>query len=103
MHTLALYGVVAHQLVFLVQTLLIGQTFLSLQCRELGCDIGQNKQFVIVHLLSQPCGTLIGKVARVHLLFNHEIQRLYTLWHTTVVVLHVDVLSILHTSLDTFL
>ena len=35
MYTLALNGVVAHQLVLLIQTLLIGQTCLSLKCREL--------------------------------------------------------------------
>ena len=102
-NALALNGVVAHQLVLLVKALLIGKTSLGLKCRELGCDIGQYKQFVIVNLLSKPSGTLIGKVARVHLLVNHEVQRLNALWHTAVVVLHVDVLGILHTSLDTLL
>ena len=102
-NTLALNSVVTHQLVFLVKALLIGQTCLGLKCRKLGGDIGQYKEFVIVYLISKPCCTLIGKVARVHLLVDYEIQRLHALRHTAVVVLHVDVLSVLHTALDALL
>ena len=102
-NTLALNGVVTHQLVFLVQTLLICETCLSLESRKLCCNIGQYKQLVIIYLLSQPSSTLICKVARVHLLVNHEVQRLNALRHTAVVVLHIDVLCVLHTALDSLL
>ena len=102
-HTLTLYSVVAHQLIFLIQTLLIGESGLSLESRQLGSDIGQHKQLVIVYLLSQPGSTLIGQVAAIHLLIYYEVQRLNTLRHAAVIVLHVDILGILHTSLDTFL
>ena len=97
MYALTLYGVVVQQFVFLVETLLVCQTSLCLECRHLRCDVGQHEQLVIFHLVSQPCRTLIGQVAGVQLLVHHEVQRFDTLRHTTVVVLHVDLLRLQHT------
>ena len=66
-------------------------------------NVGQHEELGIVHLISQPSRTLVGKVAGVHLLFDDEVERLYALRHTAVVVLHIDFLGAEHSGLDAFL
>ena len=100
-HALTLDGVVVHQLVLLVQALLVRETLFCFQGRQLSGDIGQYEEFCIVDLLSQPGSTLVCEVARVQLLVNHEIQGLYGLGHLAVVVLHILLLSLQHAGLDT--
>ena len=48
--TLALNGVVAHQLVFLLNLLLFRNVFV-LKCREFAGNVGEHKEFLVVHLL----------------------------------------------------
>ena len=103
MHTLRLHGIVLEHFIFLVQALLVRQARVSLQFRELTGNIGQHEELGIVDLLGQPSRTLIGEVAGVQLLVNHEVEGLHHLGHTAVVVLHIDILGGLHTRLDTFL
>ena len=103
MYAFRLDGIVVQQLVFLVETLLVGEASLCLESREFRGDIGQYEQFVVVHLLGQPGSTLIRQITTVQFLIHHEIEGLHALRHTAVVVLHIDVLRSLHATLDTFL
>ena len=102
-HAFALYGVVVHQFVLLVQALLVGQSLFGFQGRQLGGDVGQHEQFRVVHLLGQPGGALVRQVARVQFLIDHEVERLRDLMHPAVVVLHIDLFRLEHTGLDAFL
>ena len=102
-YALRLHGIVSHQLVLLVNTLLIVERRIALEGRQLACDIGQHKQLGIVDLFGQPARTFVGKVAGVQLLVDDEIQGLHALRHAAVVVLHIDFLSLQHAGLDAFL
>ena len=100
-YALTLHGIVVEQLVLLVQTLLVGESGLVLQCRQLGSNVGQHEEVLVVYLISQPCCTLIGQVAGILFLVNHEVQGLHGLRHLAVVVLHIVLLSLQHAGLDT--
>ena len=99
-HTLALYGIVGHQLVFLLQALLIAQTGLGLQFGEQGGDVGQHEELGVVHLLGKPLRALVGQVYRVQLLLHHKVEGGHGLGHAAVVVLHVFFLRLQKTALD---
>ena len=71
-HTLALHGIVVEQCVLLVETLLIAELFVF-ESRKLRCDVGQHEELLVVHLLGEPFRTLVGEVARVEFLVNHEV------------------------------
>ena len=101
-HALALYGIVVEEFIFLVELLLLIKVFLVFQGRQLRGDVGQHKELLVVHLCGQPFCTLVGKIHRVEFLIDNEIQRFDSFRHTAVVVLHVILLSLQHTSLDTF-
>ena len=102
-NTFALYTIVSQHLVFLVKTLLVGKVCTCLEFTHFCCDIRQYEEFLVVYLLSQPVGSLIGKVGRIHFLVYYEVQWLSSLRHLTVVVCHVVLLGFQQTSLDTFL
>jgi hypothetical protein len=102
-NTFALYTIVSQHLVFLVKTLLVGKVCTCLEFTHFCCDIRQYEEFLVVYLLSQPVGSLIGKVGRIHFLVYYEVQWLSSLRHLTVVVCHVVLLGLQQTSLDTFL
>ena len=100
-HALTLYAIVCQQLILLVDTLLVCQSGLVLKSRELACYIGQHEKVLVVNLSGEPFCTLVGKVARFQFLVNDKVQWLNSLRHPAVVVLHVNLLSLEHTSLDT--
>ena len=101
-HTLTLHAIVSQELILLLKFLLVAKSGLVFESRHLRGDIRQHEEVFIVDLLSQPVGTLVGKVARLLLLVDNEVERFNSLRHTTVVVLHVNLLGLEHTSLDTF-
>ena len=103
MHALGLHGIVRHEFIFLCNALLVGQSSLDLEGRELSCDVRQHKQLGVIHLIGKPGRTLVGEVAGVQLLVDDEIQGCHTLGHLAVVVLHVDFLGLQHAGLDAFL
>ena len=103
MNTLTLNTIMIEQLILLVDTLLVGEVGLCLESRELSGDVWKHEELVVVNLGSQPCRTLVGKVARVELLVNDEVQRLHSLRHLTVVVCHIVLFRFEHSSLYTFL
>ena len=102
MCALALHGVVAHQLVLLLNLLFLGEV-LILQGREFAGDVREHEEFLVVHLLGEPVGTLVGQIHGVEFLFHHEVERFNGLRHAAVVVLHIDFLGAEHTGLDAFL
>ena len=101
-YTLTLYGEVVQQLVFLIETLLIRQSCLCLQGGQLRGNVRQHEQLGIIHLLRKPGCTLICQVTGVQFLIHHKIQRLNSLRHPTVIVLHICLLGLQHTCFDTF-
>ena len=54
-----------------------------------------------MHFVGQPSRTFIGEVARVEFLVDDEVERLDGFGHVAVVVLHVVLFRLEHTSLDT--
>ena len=102
-HAVALNGVVVEEVILLVETLLVAQSLLVLESGELRGDVGEHEEVLVVHLVGEPFGTFIREVGGVHLLVDNEIQRLDSLRHAAVVVLHVDLLGLLHATLDTLL
>ncbi len=103
MHALTLEGIVGVYLVLLLDTGLVVQCLVSLDLGHHACDIGQDEKGLVLDLRGEPFVTLIGQVDAVHLLVNNEIEGLYCLGHTTVVVLHVDVLGTEESCLDAWL
>ena len=101
-HALALDGVVGHELVFLVDALFLAKRLVGLEGGELGGDVGKDEEVFIVHLCGEPVGSLVGEVARVEFLVDHEVEGLHGLGHASVVVLHVDLLGLQHAGLDAF-
>ena len=102
-YALRLYGIVRHEFVLLVHALLVAQSRLHFESRQLAGDVGQHKQLGIVHFIGQPACTLVGQVARVQFLVYHEEEGCYALGHAAVIVLHVYLLGLQHACLDTFL
>ena len=100
MHTLAFEGIVSVYLVLLLDTGLVVHCLVCLDLGHHACDIGQDKESLVLDLRGEPFITLVGKVDAVHLLIDNEIQGLYCLGHTAVVVLHVDVLCTEESCLD---
>ena len=99
-HALALDGVVGVHLVFLLHALLVGEALVALEGRELCGNVGQDEEVVVVHFAREPGVALVGEVGAVELLVDDEVERLYGLGHTAVVVLHVDLLGGEHAALD---
>ena len=102
-HALTLEGIVGVYLVLLLDTGLVVQCLVSLDLGHHACDIWQDEKGLVLDLRGEPFVTLIGQVDAVHLLVNNEIEGLYCLGHTTVVVLHVDVLGTEESCLDAWL
>ena len=87
------------KLVFLVKSVLLREV-LVLQIRELGCDVWQHEQLLVVHFLCQPFRSLVCKVNGIQLLVNDKIQWFNSFRHAAVVVLHVNLFSLQHSRLD---
>ena len=101
MYALALYGVVGKEFVLLGKTLLLTQVFLVLKLRQLGCDIGQDKEIGILVGTAYQFNTLVSQVYAVEFLIDYKVEGFYSLGHTLVLLLHVDLLGLLHAHLDT--
>ena len=102
MYTLALHGVVGEDLVLTGLLLLFGALHV-LQLRQLGGDVGQDKEGGIIGLTRQQVDTLIGQLNAVVLLVDHEIEHIGSLVHVLVVLRHVVFLGLQHLCLDTLL
>ena len=103
MYSIALNSIVVEQVVLLVETILVTQGLVALKGRKLSSNIGEHKEVLIIDLLGEPVRTLVGEVCTVEFLVDNEIERLDSLGHQSVVVLHIDLLGLLQTSLDAFL
>ncbi len=99
MYALALYGVVGKQFIFLGQTLLLTQIFLVLKLGKLAGYIGKDKKLGILVGAAYQLHTLIGQVHAVKFLVYHKVERLHSLRHTLVLLLHVYLLGLLHAHL----
>ena len=93
MHTLALERIVIVDLVLTLYARLIVERLVSLNLRHHASNVRQDKKRMVVHLRSQPVITLVSQIHTVLLLVDHEIQRLDSLRHTAVIILHINLLS----------
>ena len=98
-NTFAFDGVVVVHLVFFCQPLLVRERH-RLDFRHFGSDIGQDEESGILHLVSQPFITFIREIHAVLLFVHDKEQRLHSLRHASVVVLHVNLFRSQHTALD---
>ena len=99
-YTLALHGIVGEEFVLLHQQFITLQTA-ALKCSHLRSNIGQHEECRIRSITRDKLDTLICKVYTVQLFIDNEVERFYSLGHTTVVLLHIDGLGLEHTGLDT--
>ena len=99
--TLALNGIVTHQLVLFFHLLFFRDIFVF-KGREFGSDVGEHEERLVVYLTGKPICSLIGEIHGIEFFINHEVEGFNCLRHTAVVVLHIDFLCVKHTRLDTF-
>ena len=97
-YTVALDCVLSQHLVFLVNALLLTQRCVGFYFRHFRSNVGEDKEFVVVHFFSQPSTTFIRQVNRIHLFINNKVKRLNSFGHSFVVILHVDFFRLEHTS-----
>ncbi len=102
-YAVALNSIVIEEIVLLIQSFLVGEFGLCLQFRQLRSNVGEHEEVMVVHLLSQPFCAFIGEVGTVELLVHNEEQWFNSLRHQSVVILHVDFLSLLESRLDPLL
>ena len=98
MYTVALDCVLSQHLVFLVNALLLTQRCVGFYFRHFRSNVGEDKEFVVVHFFSQPSTTFIRQVDRIHLFINNKVKRLDSFGHSFVVILHIDFFRLEHTS-----
>ena len=100
MDALRLDGVVVDDLVALLR-LLLGRERALLEFGHLGADVGQHEETVLVEVFREHLVTLVGELHRIESLVDDEVKVVGDFGHAAVVVLHVDVLGLLHQRLDT--
>ena len=102
MYALRLDRVVVDNLVLAINLLLECEVAL-LQLGNLATDVWQYEEAILLEVLREYVVALICKLHRVQLLVDYEIQLVGNLVHTTVVILHKDILNLLELNLDAWL
>ena len=103
MHTFTFHGIIREKLIFLHHALFICQCSICFQRRHSSCNIRQNEQIRIRSFLSQPFISLISQIYTIQLLIYNEIKRFNSLWHSFVIILHVNLFCLQHTGFNTLL
>ncbi len=98
MHPFGLHRILVDELV-LFGGLLLGTQVALLDLRHRSPDVGQHEKAVFTDVAGKELVALIGEFHRIELLVDHEEKLVGDLRHAPVVVLHVDVLHLLHQGL----
>ena len=101
-HTLRFDSVVVDERVALLR-LLLDCPFALFDLGHFGADVGHHEESVFIEVFRQRLVSLVGQLHRVELLVDDEEEVVGDFGHTAVVVLHVDVLGLLHLRLDALL
>ena len=101
-HPLRLDGIVLEELVLLRQPFLFLK-ILIVEFRKLSGDVRKHEEIIVLDDLRHELVTLVGHLHRLEFLFHYEEERIGSLRHPSVVVLHIDSLSLEESTLDTVL